>query len=106
MKYKIEVTEKAKSDLRGIYEYIAFQLLSPVSAENLLDRLESGILSLEKMPFRFRQYDKEPWKSRGLRVMTVDHFLVFYIPEKESLTVTILRVMYGGREIEKRLKSE
>jgi plasmid stabilization system protein ParE len=24
MKYEIEITEKAKSDIRGIYDYIAF----------------------------------------------------------------------------------
>ena len=106
MKYKIEITEKAKSDLHGVYEYIAFQLLSPVSAEKLLDKLESAILSLETMPFRFKQYESEPWKARGLRTMTVDHFIVFYIPDKCSETVMILRVMYGGRNLEKQLKIE
>ena len=104
MKYEVVITEKAKTDLRNIYEYIAFQLLSPISAGSLLNRLESRILSLENLPFRFRQYDKEPWRSRGLRVMSVDNFLVFYIPAKESASVTVLRVMYGGREIEKHLK--
>ena len=103
MKYKIEITEKAKIDLRGIYEYIAYNLLSPVNANNLLSRLESSIMSLDSMPLRFRLYDKEPWKSRGLRIMSVDNFVIFYIADKESTTVTIIRVMYGGRDIEKRL---
>ena len=55
------------------------------------------------MPERFSVFEKEPWKSRNLRVMPVDNYLVFYIPDKLTKTVNILRVMYGGRDTEKQL---
>jgi len=58
-----------------------------------LDRLEEQILSLDKMPERYRKYEKEPWKSRGLRVLPVDNYLVLYIPDNDKKVVTILRVM-------------
>lgn len=32
MIYEIIITEQADDDLRGIYEYIAFQLLAPENA--------------------------------------------------------------------------
>ena len=32
--------------------------------------------------------------------MPVDNYLVFYIPNKETQTVTVIRVMYGGRDVE------
>ena len=51
------------------------------------------------MPLRNRVYDKEPWKTRNLRIMPVDNYLVFYLTETEVLKVTILRIMYGGRDI-------
>ncbi len=57
------------------------------------------------MPERFRVYDKEPWRSRNLRMMPVDHYLVFYIPNRDEEAVTIVRVMYGGRDIDRQLKS-
>lgn len=45
MIYEIEVSEQADSDLRGIFEYIAFELQSLENASGQLDRLEEQILS-------------------------------------------------------------
>ena len=56
------------------------------------------------MPERFREYEKEPWNSRGLRIMPVDNYCVLYIPNKENKVVTIIRVMYGGQNIDAQLK--
>lgn len=105
MSYEIRMTPQAQDDLRGIFEYIAFTLQSPQNAAGQLDRLEESIDSLEQMPERFRVYDKEPWRSRNLRIMPVDHCLVFYIPNREEETVTVIRVIYGGRDIDRQLES-
>jgi len=104
MKYKIVLTEQAGTDLRGIYEYIAFTLLELEIAAGQLDRIEKGILSLEEMPERFKVFEKEPWYSRGLCQMPGDNFIVFYIPKAEDKTVTIIRIMYGKRDIDEQLK--
>ena len=81
MIYEVEVSEQADSDLRGSFEYIAFELQSPENASGQLDRLEEQILSLDTIPERYRKYEKEPWKSRGLRVLPVDNYVVLYIPD-------------------------
>ena len=73
-------------------------LQSPENARGQLDRLEEQILSLDTMPERYRKYEKEPWKSRGLRVLPVDNYVVLYIPDSDKKVVTILRVMYAGRD--------
>ena len=52
---------------------------------------------------RQRQYELEPWKSRGLRVAPVDNYLVLYIPDDDTQVVTIIRVMYGGRDVNTQL---
>ena len=72
-----DVKEQADTDLRGIFEYIAFELLSPENAIGQLDRLEDAIGKLDHMPEKYRRYDKEPWRRRGLRVFPVDNYLVF-----------------------------
>jgi len=77
MSHEISMTTQAQNDLRDIFEYIAFALQSPQNAEYQLDRLEGSIDSLAQMPGRFCVYDKEPWRSRNLRTMPVDHYLVF-----------------------------
>ncbi len=103
MTYEVIITDQAEADLRGIYEYIAFELFSPDNAAGQLGRLEEHIVGLEKFPERFRHYEKEPWCDRGLRVMPVDNYLVFYIPDKNVGIVTIIRVMYAGRDVDSQL---
>lgn len=40
MIYELEISEQADNDLRGIFEYIAFELQSSQNARGQLDRLE------------------------------------------------------------------
>ena len=103
MIYEVEVSEQADSDLRGIFEYIAFELQAPENASGQLERLEEQILSLDTIPERYRKYEKEPWETRGLRVLPVDNYVVLYIPDSNKKVVTILRVMYAGRDIDNQL---
>ncbi|GAB2024281.1 type II toxin-antitoxin system RelE/ParE family toxin [Lactovum odontotermitis] len=111
MSYDVRTTPQSEKDLRDIYEYIAFNLQAPHNAVKQINALEEKILSLSTMPERFRRYLEEPWKSRNLRIMPVGNYLVFYIPvveyteneSNENGLVTILRVMYGGRDIQKQL---
>lgn len=50
---------------------------------------------------RHRLIDLEPWKSRGLRFMACDSFLIFYFVREEKHEVVVSRVLYGKRDIEK-----
>ena len=103
MIYEVEISEQADNDLRGIFEYIAFELQSPENASGQLDRLEEQRLSLDTMPERYRKFEKEPWNSRGLRILPVDNYVVLYIANSDKKIVTILRVMYAGRDIDNQL---
>lgn len=98
--YNVIITDQANADLRNIYEYIAFELLSPGNAASQLDRLESHILNLNSFPEKYRLYQKEPWYSRGMRIMPVDNYVVLFIPDNATATVTVNRVMYAGRDID------
>ena len=74
MCYEVNLTPEAKLDLREIYRYIAVDLQSVQNASGLLDRLEESILRQDEMPERLRVYEREPWRSRNLRVMQLDHY--------------------------------
>lgn len=104
MMYEVEMTDQAETDLREIYEYIAFELLAPDHASGQLDRLEEHIVRLGEFPEKFRRYEKEPWNGRGMKVMPVDNYLVFYIPDGEAALVIIIRVMYAGRDVHAQLQ--
>lgn len=61
-------------------------------------------MNLDQMPERFRKYENEPWHSRGLRIMPIDNYCVLYIPDSEKTLMSIVRIMYGGRDIETQLE--
>jgi len=103
MIWKVNYTEDAEHDLQSIYDYISDILLAPVIAENQTNRIMDAIDSLDNMPLRHRLYNYEPWRSKGLRFMPVDSYLVFYLPDKSQNTVAIIRIMYAGRDIETHL---
>lgn len=103
MNYVIMLTPRAKADLSEIFRYIAVDLQSVQNASGQLERLEKAIASLAQMPKRFLLYDKPKWRERNLRIMPVDNYLIFYIPDNEKSTVTVVRVMYGGRDIDRQL---
>jgi toxin ParE1/3/4 len=103
MIYDVKITSQARHDLKLIYEYIANELMSPATAEKQYSRIENAIFTLDHMPERFRQYEKEPWRSRNLRVMPINNYIVFYTVDNENRTTTVIRIMYGARNIEKEL---
>ena len=105
MNYVVEISAQAKNDLKNIYKYIALDLLSPLTASKQLDWLEAGIKSLDSMPMRYSEYKDEPWKSRGMRIMSINNYVVLYIPNEKTGVVTVIRVMYGGRNIAEQLNN-
>lgn len=103
MIFHVAYSAEARQDLRDIYEYIVYELLVSETAAGQTERIMKAIRSLEQMPMRHRLYEEEPWHSQGLRVLPVDNYLVFYLPDENSATVNIIRIMYGGRDIDKQL---
>lgn len=103
MIFNVVYTSEARQDLRDIYEYIAYELLAPEAASGQTDRIMKAARSLEQMPMRHRRYEEEPWHSQGLRLLPVDNYLIFYLPDETNNTVSIIRIMYGGRDVKKQL---
>ena len=101
MKYTVNLTQKAIDDIGEILEYISNVLCEKEAAINIINLLHQNILSLEEMPGRFRIYENEPWKSRGLHIMPVKKYLIFYMIDNTTMNVNIVRVLYGSRDYDK-----
>lgn len=106
MSYVIEMTDQARTDLRGIYQYIAFALQSKINADRQLDRIEREILSLSEMPERYKILDLGFEAAKTVRMVAVDRYCVIYHVVKELGTVQILRILYGGRDIPAELEKD
>ena len=98
--YSVISSSKAKDDLIEIYSYIAFDLQVPDIAEGQVNRIRKTIRSLDFMPSRYITVEWEPWKSMRMHQVPVDNFVVYYVVNDDSRTVTVIRIFYGGRDIE------
>lgn len=96
--YKVLYTAEAKTDLKAIYCYIAFELLALNSAKLTIDNIRNRIRGLETMPLRYPIMEDPP--IMHIRKMTVANYVVFFIVESTSATVKILRIFYSGRNID------
>ncbi|MBR4201259.1 MAG: type II toxin-antitoxin system RelE/ParE family toxin, partial [Oscillospiraceae bacterium] len=100
---KTRSPRKCKTDLRCIYEYIAFSLSEPETAAGQVRAIMNAIRSPDEMPMRFRQYENEPWFSQGVRILPVSRYVIFYLPQEDRRAVSTMRIMYGCRDLAKQL---
>lgn len=98
-KYKIIYSPQATEDLRSIYLYIATILKAKATATNQVNVIRRAVRSLQSLPERFAILDYEPWASMNLHKLPVNNYIVFYLVNKEAGTVKIVRIFYGGRDI-------
>ena len=96
--YRIEITARAKRDIRDVHAYIAGSLKEPNIADRLLDKIEAEILTLKNMPLRHALERDEQLKLKNLRKLIVDNYLIFYTVDEKTETVFIVRVLYARRD--------
>ena len=96
-------THRARQDLRDLYDYIALTLLSPEAARRTADSILYAVRALSSLPERHPLYHDEPWHSRSVRYVPVKNYLVFYTADTDTETVTVLRILYAGRDVSKQL---
>ena len=103
--YSVIYSPEALNDLRGIYSYIAFSLKVPGTAEKQVNRIRKELRSLSSMPQRYAPVDWEPWHSMGMHKLPVDNFVVYYLADADTKSVTVVRIFYGGRDVESIINS-
>ena len=103
--YAVIYSPEALDDLRNIYAYIAVSLKAPVTARALVNRIREEVRALDCMPRRYAAVEHEPWRSMEIRKMPVDNFVVYYRVDIAKSIVTVIRIFYGGRDIENLLSA-
>ena len=101
--YKIDYLPLALEDLKGIIGYITHELEAPRAAENLIKKIDKGVLKIEKNPFRCHVYAPMEKLKYEYRVLNIENYSLFYIIKNEK--VEIHRVLYSQRDIYSILKN-
>lgn len=94
-KYEVRLMNQALQDLDEIYGYIASSLQEPGVASELLDALESEILSLEYLPYRCSERRTGSFANSGYRQLMVKNYIVIYRIDEAHKQVLIVTVRYA-----------
>lgn len=105
-RYSVSYTPEAYDDLGNIYSYIAVVLREKGTASKLVRRIRKEISSLAVFPERYGCVEWEPWASMGVHKMPVEHYVIYYCTDIGQRAVTILRIFYGGRDVESVINTE
>lgn len=98
--YVLRYSKEALDDLRKIYSYIANELLVPDIAAEQVKRIRKAICSLDLLPARHPLVEWEPWASMEMRQLVIDNFIAYYLINDKQAMVTVVRIFYGGRNVE------
>lgn len=105
-RYRVVYSPAALDDLDVIYSYIAYELAAEPTARNQANRIRKEIRSLDVFPGRYAKADWEPWASAGIYKVSVDNFVVYYLIDSVAELVTVIRIFYGGRDVESIIASD
>lgn len=98
--YRVEYSQEALVDIKSIYTYISQILHAPLTARRQVNRIRKEIRDLEAFPTRYVLVEWEPWASMKMHRLPIDNYVVFYLVDEQAMAVKIVRIVYGGRNLE------
>jgi len=104
-KYSYKFAPKAQNDLNEVLLYIEQELSNSKAAKDLADELFVKIDNIREFPLSGRVVDNEFFIDQTLRKFIVGKYIVFYKVNQEAKTIIIVRIVYGGRNIDEILKT-
>ena len=95
MKYDIHITGTADADLNSAVDYIDHILLNPQAADELLIDAEEAIADLAICPEKYALVEDPVLNAWGIRFVSVNNYLAFYVVSKEEKRVYIVRFLHS-----------
>lgn len=96
--FNLLISDTAANDLSEIILYLKSKLSVPNSAELLVQKVRTETSKLKGFPFLFPLVKDEILAARGIRKLSIDNIIIFYIASKIEKNVTIIRVLHAKRD--------
>jgi len=97
-KYRIELSIKAKNDIKSIVLYIKNNLNEPSIANKYAKMIKEEIKILEYSPKKFAIIDGDTIKDLKIRKLNIRNYLAFYRVNEEEKVVNVERILYGSSD--------
>lgn len=94
MSYQICITATAECDIVSALDYIEYSLKNPATADNLLSAITKQLSALADFPQKCKVVDDLLLAFWGIRFVTINNYLAFYVIDEEKQIVNIVRFLY------------
>lgn len=98
MSFNVELTESALEDIQEIKFYISTTLKNPETAVSIVESIVSTVEKLKIFP-KVHRVRKTHLLHGEIRFVPVSNYTVLYSVNDDKSIVSILRVVYGRRNI-------
>lgn len=99
IKYEVILTDRAREELKDIYNYISKSLMARKAAENFIDKIEREILILENMPKSCSIIEEYKSRKHKYRKLLINNYVAIYRIDEENRKVYIIRIVYGCKPL-------
>lgn len=103
-KYGFQFTQKATADLDEIVFYLTHQLGNSQAAGKFLNSLDTAIQEARLFPDSGFPIDNEFFPNNAVRKKLIGDYILFYLPDAETQTIYVLRIIYGRRNLDEILR--
>ena len=104
-KYSYRFTEKAEQDFDEILQYISVDLVNPAAAQNLGRKIFEQIDMVRAFPNSGTLVDNEFLSDKSVRKLSVDNYIIYYKVHYDEKMISVIRIVYGKRNLDEILKS-
>ena len=104
-KYSYRFTKKAEQDLDEILNYISVDLVNPAAAQNLGRKIFEKIDMIRMFSDSGAPVDNEFLVDKTVRKLSVDNYVIYYKTYYEEKAISIIRIVYGKRNLDEILKT-
>lgn len=102
--YRLEFLPLARQDMVETVRYISHELKNPAAAQRLSARLIEAAERLTEFPYLYAVHTPIRPLKNEYRKIPVENYCIFYSVDEKAKTVTVMRVLYVGRNYERLLK--
>ena len=104
-KYSYRFTGKAEQDLDEILHYISIDLSNPGAAQNLGRKIFDAIDAVRAFPDSGAPVNNEFLSDKSVRRLLVENYIIYYKAHYDEKIISILRIVYGKRNLDEILRT-
>lgn len=97
-KYEVYISNQAEIELYRILDYIEYELLEPIIARNLFEKMKAIILELETFPEKFPIVKSKNIFRENVRKCSVNNYIIIYNVDKKSKRISISHIFYAKKD--------